>query len=1071
MSTRIKLLSIVTFCIGSIAAFSQAPGGVSSDLQLWLKADEGTSTTTNGADVTSWGDQSANAYSATIAVTGSSPDYDEDGINFNPGLMFNGSSNGYDLGSDYLYSTNDGIHVFVVTKPDATTAKSVQFVFDFGFYANNGYGLVIGDDDFRHYVSTSDGGTHTQYTTPDNEQNALLVDWEIDFGTASTLYQNGVSVSTSAITTTSLTVANINESTTPGAIEGPVMIGRQSKSDNLTSNNGRYHDGTMAEVIMYDEDISDADKRKVESYLAVKYGITLGSTANTISYTASEGTVFWTANATYQNDVTGVGRDDDSELNQLQSASVNTDDIVTMGLGEIASTNLNNTHSFASDLSFMMWGNDNDDDGTIEESTSETPLNVYTRLDREWLIEEIGTVGDVDLEFDLSSVTVNSTQACEFHLLIDTDGDSDFTSGAITRINASSFAGNIVSFNNVDFSDGDVFTLSTSDYGPGGVQCYSLWLKADFGVFEDKSGVTVGTNPVEDGDNVNSWFDLGMASDAIDGGSSGTYPEWVQNGVNFNPSIYYTDDGDRHMKTSVNPAEDDFTLIGAFVTEQSSTGGAFWGAPSIIGGETHSEELDYGLVLSNGQPSIKAIDGANGFGAISTESVSDGASHMALGTREKGAGADVLLYTDGLLDASSTTDNNSLDRPGGIGIANHFSENAGAQFEGHIPEVTVYQDVLTAIERIRTESYLAVKYGFTLGNMTNTVDYKDSDNNTIWTGDPTYQNDVAGIGRDDASNLEQKQSLSTSSDAILTIGNTAIDSDNTTNTNSFTTDQSFLIWGNDNGDLVSNNTTDVGTTVNIEVIEARMSRVWKSQETGVVGSTKVRFDLSGIGGVSSTGDNDQNQLRLLVDQDGVFAAGATSIAPSLLNNTTDIIEFDHDFATGTGFFFTIGSLDTAVAPLPVRLVGFDGRNVDEGVVLEWMTASEENHDYFEIQESNDGINWVSTSTIYGIGINGGNYELVDLTPSSYYRLVQFDYDGEHEVLKTIYLQQSVDVVVHPNPTTGVVYIEGAHEWRVETIFGAHLIQGREKRIDLSAFAKGVYIVKADNNTIVKLVKE
>ena len=58
-----------------------------------------------------------------------------------------------------------------------------------------------------------------------------------------------------------------------------------------------------------------------------------------------------------------------------------------------------------------------------------------------------------------------------------------------------------------------------------------------------------------------------------------------------------------------------------------------------------------------------------------------------------------------------------------------------------------------------------------------------------------------------------------------------------------------------------------------------------------------------------------------------------------------------------------------------------------------------------------------------------------------------------------------------NPTTGVVYIEGAHEWRVETIFGAHLIQGREKRIDLSAFAKGVYIVKADNNTIVKLVKE
>ena len=41
------------------------PGGISSNLKLWLKADAGTSSTTDAADVNTWTDQSANAYSAS----------------------------------------------------------------------------------------------------------------------------------------------------------------------------------------------------------------------------------------------------------------------------------------------------------------------------------------------------------------------------------------------------------------------------------------------------------------------------------------------------------------------------------------------------------------------------------------------------------------------------------------------------------------------------------------------------------------------------------------------------------------------------------------------------------------------------------------------------------------------------------------------------------------------------------------------------------------------------------------------------------------------------------------------
>jgi hypothetical protein len=58
------------------------------------------------------------------------------------------------------------------------------------------------------------------------------------------------------------------------------------------------------------------------------------------------------------------------------------------------------------------------------------------------------------------------------------------------------------------------------------------------------------------------------------------------------------------------------------------------------------------------------------------------------------------------------------------------------------------------------ESYLALKYGITLGNTTHAVDYLASDGTVIWAGSTTYQNDVHGIGRDNTYGLDQRSSKS-----------------------------------------------------------------------------------------------------------------------------------------------------------------------------------------------------------------------------------------------------------------------------------------------------------------------
>jgi hypothetical protein len=86
------------------------------------------------------------------------------------------------------------------------------------------------------------------------------------------------------------------------------------------------------------------------------------------NYITSDGTVIWTANNTYYHRITGIGRDDCTELLQKQSRNVNTSNpgYPTIGLGTIAANNPSNANSFAADKSFMLWA----DDGKVGSGTT-----------------------------------------------------------------------------------------------------------------------------------------------------------------------------------------------------------------------------------------------------------------------------------------------------------------------------------------------------------------------------------------------------------------------------------------------------------------------------------------------------------------------------------------------------------------------------------------------------------------------------------------------------------------------------------------------------------------------------
>jgi hypothetical protein len=87
--------------------------------------------------------------------------------------------------------------------------------------------------------------------------------------------------------------------------------------------------------------------------------------------------------------------------------------------------------------------------------------------------------------------------------------------------------------------------------------------------------------------------------------------------------------------------------------------------------------------------------------------------------------------------------------------------------------------------------------------------------------------------------------------------------------------------------------------------------------------------------------------------------------------------------------------------VPVELISFSAVIVENGIKLNWFTATETNNAGFAIERSLDGTNY---SEIFFVGGNGTTtnrnvYTYLDKTAIAginYYRLKQIDFDGSYE---------------------------------------------------------------------------
>ena len=394
----------------SLPLYAQSPGNVSSNLYMWLRADEQT-VLGGGAQVQRWNNTDGNFTRFAIQNTANQrPILVNSQINGHKVLRFDGVDDYMKMDVAAGPLSGDFTAFMVITPREDS---------DVGYYLST---HSNGDDrlKFGHKLT---GELTYDNTVPvmwgENIHDRKII---VGFQMEEDFYIDGyVNAALSAPWTHNLQNSGANEAS----------LGQEYDGSGNTSNHWK---GDIAEVITFNRFLTNQEMDQVHSYLNIRYGINI-PVANHVYFNHTN----------YPENIAGLGRDANQSLNQTNSKSEEVGAIVRMNVPD----NLGEDE-------YLVWGNDGAATTMIN---SEMPGTVTQRTAREWRVAETGDVGTVSASFDLGELGMSGAfDAADFGLMIDSD-DGDF-SNATVHTTGASISGNILTFNQVSFTDGDWFALA-----------------------------------------------------------------------------------------------------------------------------------------------------------------------------------------------------------------------------------------------------------------------------------------------------------------------------------------------------------------------------------------------------------------------------------------------------------------------------------------------------------------------------------------------------------------------------------------------------------------------------------
>lgn len=182
---------------------------------------------------------------------------------------------------------------------------------------------------------------------------------------------------------------------------------------------------------------------------------------------------------------------------------------------------------------------------------------------------------------------------------------------------------------------------------------------------------------------------------------------------------------------------------------------------------------------------------------------------------------------------------------------------------------------------------------------------------------------------------------------------------------------------------------------------------------------------------------------------------------------------------------TCAGFNMGFSPLPVELVLFETRVIEEGIHLKWQTASELNNDKFVIERSSNGRDYfpIAEKTGKGTSTETHTYDHVDRSPMvghNYYRLKQIDFGGTFEFspVQAVKVEHEDEIHVYPTILDGELTIslpvEGTEDAMISiySVQGGlvfeHLLEGsNHHKVTLPQMAAGQYLVQVVNGNLFK----
>jgi len=237
------LSSVYSFLLGSPIP--------SSNLKLHLRADGGVISLSSA--VSEWNDLSGNGNNASQGTGANQPALVSNSLNGNPVIRFNGSTSSLALpASSTLGIQSNPYEMFMVAK---SSSSNVQFL------------IAGGYENFEYHLN----GVGARFIPLQTSPGTYL-----DLGTTGT-YTDG-----------NAHIFSARASSSGGAVRVDGADGGTSSANILSSNSGAlqlgvrsaggyYFSGDIAEVILYNTNLSTSDRSTVEHYLANRYGITSGA--------------------------------------------------------------------------------------------------------------------------------------------------------------------------------------------------------------------------------------------------------------------------------------------------------------------------------------------------------------------------------------------------------------------------------------------------------------------------------------------------------------------------------------------------------------------------------------------------------------------------------------------------------------------------------------------------------------------------------------------------------------------------------------------------------------------------